>query len=123
MWTPSSGRSGPPRGAGPGAGRADGVRDPPRHVGAGRIHLIALLAAARSCGMLAAYADRAQAPIKSGFVQGLTGPFEVYAKQEVNGFKLGLEYATGGKLEVLGRKIEVIVEDDQLKPDVSKQKV
>src|SRR3989442_9801770 len=65
----------------------------------------------------------AQAPIKIGFVQGLTGPFEVYAKQEVNGFKLGLEYATGGKMEVLGRKIEVIVEDDQLKPDVSKQKV
>ena len=65
----------------------------------------------------------AQAPIKIGFVQGLTGPLEVYAKQEVNGFKLGLEYATGGKLEVLGRKIEVIVEDDQLKPDVSKQKV
>src|SRR6266542_4131752 len=65
----------------------------------------------------------AQAPIKIGFVQGLTGPFEVYAKQEVNGFKLGLEYATGGKMEVVGRKIEVIVEDDQLKPDVSKQKV
>ena len=62
-------------------------------------------------------------PIKIGFVQGLTGPFEVYAKQEINGFKLGLEYATGGKMEVLGRKIEVIVEDDQLKPDVSKQKV
>ncbi len=65
----------------------------------------------------------AQAPIKIGFVQGLSGPFEVYAKQEVNGFKLGLEYATGGKMEILGRKIEVIVEDDQLKPDVSKQKV
>ena len=65
----------------------------------------------------------AQGPIKIGFVQGLTGPFEVYAKQEVNGFKLGLEYATGGKMEILGRKIEVIVEDDQLKPDVSKQKV
>jgi len=65
----------------------------------------------------------AQAPIKIGFVQGQTGPLEVYAKQEINGFKLGLEYATGGKMEVLGRKIDVIVEDDQLKPDVSKQKV
>jgi branched-chain amino acid transport system substrate-binding protein len=65
----------------------------------------------------------AQAPIRIGFVQGLTGPFEVYAKQEITGFKLGLEYATGGKMEVLGRKIEVLVEDDQLKPDVSKQKV
>ena len=64
-----------------------------------------------------------QQPIKIGLVQGLTGPFEVYAKQEVTGFKLGLEYATGGKMELLGRKIEVIVEDDQLKPDVSKRLV
>src|SRR5439155_8247920 len=65
----------------------------------------------------------AQTPIKIGFVQGLTGAFEVYAKQEVTGFKLGLEYATGGKMEILGRKIEVLVEDDQLKPDVSKRLV
>jgi len=65
----------------------------------------------------------AQAPVKIGLVQGLTGPFEVYAKQAVTGFKLGLEYATGGKMDVLGRKIELLVEDDQLKPDVSKQKV
>src|SRR6201993_5342420 len=65
----------------------------------------------------------AQAPIKIGFVQGITGALEVYAKQEINGFKLGLEYATGGKMEIGGRKIELLVEDDQLKPDVSKQKV
>ena len=64
-----------------------------------------------------------QAPIKIGLVQGLTGPFEVYAKQVVTGFKLGLEYATGGKLEVGGRKLEVVVEDDQLKPDVAKRLV
>jgi branched-chain amino acid transport system substrate-binding protein len=63
----------------------------------------------------------AQAPIKIGFIQGLSGPLEVYAKQEVNGFKMGLEYATGGKMEVLGRKIEILVEDDQLKPDVGKR--
>jgi branched-chain amino acid transport system substrate-binding protein len=62
-----------------------------------------------------------QGPVKVGFVQGLTGPFEAYAKQAVNGFRLGLEYATGGKLEVDGRKIEVLVEDDQLKPDVAKR--
>ena len=67
-------------------------------------------------------AAQAQAPIKIGLLQGISGPFEVYAKQAVTGFKLGLEYATGGKMEVLGRKIEVIIEDDQLKPDVSKQK-
>jgi branched-chain amino acid transport system substrate-binding protein len=65
----------------------------------------------------------AQVPVKIGLVQGISGPFEVYAKQAMTGFKLGLEYATGGKNEVLGRKIEVLIEDDQLKPDVSKQKV
>jgi branched-chain amino acid transport system substrate-binding protein len=62
-------------------------------------------------------------PIKIGLVQGLTGPFELYAKQVVDGFKLGLEYGTQGKNEVLGRKIQVIIEDDQLKPDVSKRLV
>jgi branched-chain amino acid transport system substrate-binding protein len=72
---------------------------------------------------LPAGAAAAQAPVKIGLVQGLTGPFEVYAKQAVTGFKLGLEYATGGKMEVLGRKIDLLVEDDQLKPDISKQKV
>lgn len=59
--------------------------------------------------------------IRIGMIQGLTGALEVYAKQAVTGFKLGLEYATGGKMEVLGRKLEVLVEDDQLKPDVGKR--
>ena len=49
--------------------------------------------------LAAAWAEPAGAldPIKIGLVQGFTGPFEVYAKQEVTGFELGLEYATGGK--------------------------
>jgi branched-chain amino acid transport system substrate-binding protein len=64
-----------------------------------------------------------QEAIKIGLVQGITGAFEVYAKQVVEGFKLGLEYGTDGKMEVLGRKIQVIVEDDQLKPDVAKRLV
>jgi branched-chain amino acid transport system substrate-binding protein len=34
---------------------------------------------------------------------------------------MGLEYGTKGKNEVLGRKIELIVEDDQLKPDIAKR--
>ena len=73
--------------------------------------------------MLLPGAARAAEPIKIGLVQGISGAFEVYAKQVVEGFKLGLEYGTGGKLEILGRKIQVIIEDDQLKPDVSKRLV
>ena len=41
-------------------------------------------------------------------------------KQTETGFMMGLEYATGGTMEVDGRKIEVIVKDDQLKPDIGK---
>jgi branched-chain amino acid transport system substrate-binding protein len=33
---------------------------------------------------------------------------------------MGLEYATGGKMEVLGRKLVVIEKDDQIKPDIAK---
>ena len=63
----------------------------------------------------------AEIPIKIGIVQGFSGALEAYAKQMLTGFKLGLEYGTKGKNEVLGRKIELIVEDDQLKPDIAKR--
>jgi branched-chain amino acid transport system substrate-binding protein len=58
--------------------------------------------------------------IKIAHISGKTGPFEAYAKQTSAGLMLGLEYATGGKMEVLGRKIVVIEKDDQLKPDLAK---
>jgi branched-chain amino acid transport system substrate-binding protein len=62
-------------------------------------------------------------PIKIGVVQGITGALEVYAKQMIDGFKLGLEYGTQNTMEVAGRKLQLIVEDDQLKPDVAKRLV
>ena len=37
-------------------------------------------------------------PIKIAQVVDLTGPLEAYAKQSVNGFQLGLEYATKGTM-------------------------
>lgn len=60
-------------------------------------------------------------PIKIAQVVGITGPLEAYAKQSVTGFKMGVEYATKGTFEVLGRPIEIIVKDTQMKPDVGKQ--
>jgi len=53
-------------------------------------------------------------------IVGKTGPFEAYAKETETGFMLGLEYLTGGKMELDGRKLKVIVKDDQLKPDLAK---
>lgn len=59
-------------------------------------------------------------PIKIGFLQGMTGALEVYAKQEVTGFNMGLEYATKGTNKILGRDVNLIVEDTQLKADRAK---
>src|SRR3954454_2050467 len=62
----------------------------------------------------------AKQPIKIALICGKTGPLEAYARQTEAGFMLGLEYATQGKMEIGGRKIQVILKDDQLKPDMGK---
>ena len=54
-------------------------------------------------------------PIKIGIIQGLSGPYEIYGKAEVTGFKMGLEYFTNGTNKIKGRPVELIVEDTQLK--------
>jgi branched-chain amino acid transport system substrate-binding protein len=58
--------------------------------------------------------------IKIAHVYDKTGPLEAYAKQSSIGFMMGLEYATGGKMEINGRKLVVIEKDTQSKPDVGK---
>ena len=55
-------------------------------------------------------------PIKIGLMQGLSGPYEVYGKQEITGFKMGLEWATKGTNKILGRDVKLVIEDTQLKP-------
>jgi branched-chain amino acid transport system substrate-binding protein len=54
-------------------------------------------------------------PIKIGIIQGISGPYEIYAKAEVTGFKMGLEYFTNGTNKIIGRDVKIIVEDTQLK--------
>lgn len=53
--------------------------------------------------------------IKIGIIQGLSGPYEIYGKAEVTGFKMGLEYFTNGTNKIIDRDVELIVEDTQLK--------
>ncbi|MBG9946159.1 substrate-binding domain-containing protein [Brevibacillus formosus] len=60
--------------------------------------------------------------IKVGVLVSLTGPLESYGKQTARGFELGLDYATEGKREIAGKKIEFVVEDTETKPDVAVQK-
>ncbi|MBW2207515.1 MAG: substrate-binding domain-containing protein [Deltaproteobacteria bacterium] len=54
-------------------------------------------------------------PIKIGIMQGLSGPYEIYGKAEVTGFKMGLEYFTKGTNKIIGRDVKLFVEDTQLK--------
>ena len=61
--------------------------------------------------------------IKIAHVYDKTGLLEAYAKQTQAGLMLGLEYATGGTMSVLGRKIVVIEKDGQFKPDVGKSQL
>ncbi len=60
--------------------------------------------------------------IKVGVLASQTGALETYGKQTIQGFELGLEYATDGTNEVDGKKIEFIVEDTETKPDVAVKK-
>ena len=64
-----------------------------------------------------ALATAASADIKIAHVYGKTGPYEAYAKQSHDGLMMGLEYATGGTMEIDGEKIVVIEKDTQLKPE------
>jgi len=64
-----------------------------------------------------ALATSATADIKIAHVYGKTGPYEAYAKQSHDGLMMGLEYATGGTMEIDGEKIVVLEKDTQLKPE------
>ncbi|WP_108257891.1 substrate-binding domain-containing protein [Mangrovicoccus ximenensis] len=65
-------------------------------------------------------AGAAIADITIAHVYGKTGPLEAYAKQSHDELMLGLEYATGGTMEVNGEKIAVIEKDTQLKPELGR---
>ncbi|OGP59507.1 MAG: ABC transporter permease [Deltaproteobacteria bacterium RBG_13_49_15] len=80
-------------------------------------YLIIVVAAVLSIGTSPLNAAE---PIKIGILQGLSGALEVYAKAEVTGFKMGLEWATKGTNQIIGRDVQLLVEDTQLKPDRAK---
>jgi branched-chain amino acid transport system substrate-binding protein len=69
---------------------------------------------------LAASAAHAQEKLKIGFIATLSGPPAVLGQQLRNGFLLAVK-ELGGKLG--GREAEILVQDDELKPDVAVTKV
>ncbi len=56
------------------------------------------------------------AEIRIGHIYGQTGALEAYAAQSHTGLMLGLEYATGGTMEIDGEPITVLKYDTQLDP-------
>ncbi|MFL6674682.1 MAG: ABC transporter permease, partial [Massilia sp.] len=66
-----------------------------------------------AAALLAAFAAAAAAPalaapdLKVALIAGKTGVLEAYAKETETGFMMGLEYLTGGKMEINGRKLKV----------------
>lgn len=50
------------------------------------------------------------------------GPLDYYGTMEIQGLKLGIEYASGGSWEVAGRPIQLLVEDDAGDPATGGQK-
>lgn len=55
-------------------------------------------------------------PFRVAHVTDFSGPLGAYAQQLATGLEMGFEYATQGKGEVAGRKIEVLVKDSQGDP-------
>jgi branched-chain amino acid transport system substrate-binding protein len=79
-----------------------------------------LILLAATALVLAGSAAQAQEKLKIGIVATLSGPPAVLGQQLRNGFNLAVK-TLGGKLG--GREAEVIVADDELKPDVAVSKV
>ena len=77
--------------------------------------IVAAFAVSAVPGALAAGPD-----LKIALIAGKTGALEAYAKETETGFMMGLEYLTGGKMGINGRKLKVIVKDDQSKPDLGR---
>ncbi len=78
------------------------------------------LCTALAAGALILGGSAAAQELKIALIAGKTGPLEAYAKETETGFMMGLEYLTNGTMTLAGRKIKVIVKDDQSKPDLGK---
>jgi branched-chain amino acid transport system substrate-binding protein len=76
--------------------------------------------AATAAFALTATAAHAQDKLKIGLITTLSGPPAVLGQQQRNGLQLAIK-TLGNKLG--GREVELLVQDDELKPDVAVSKV
>src|SRR5258707_14280789 len=83
-----------------------------------RLQIRGLLTAAAFIGAVGGAA--AQDKVRIGLIYTLSGPPSTLGQQSKNGFELALK-DLGGKMG--GKEVELVVADDELKPDVAIQKV
>ncbi|MBI2017038.1 MAG: ABC transporter substrate-binding protein, partial [Candidatus Rokubacteria bacterium] len=78
-------------------------------------------AAAAALAFPAVLRAQSRDPIRIGFPLPLTGPFAAIANDMQQGAQLAVDElnAKGG---ILGRKVELLIRDDQLKPQVGAQR-
>lgn len=74
--------------------------------------LLAGCASAGTAGSSQGAGASAGAPVKVGLLYSRTGPLAAYGKQYEQGFKAGLDFATGGTGKVDGHEIQVTEQDD-----------
>jgi branched-chain amino acid transport system substrate-binding protein len=84
------------------------------------LRVIAVIAAFSFVGGGAQAQDKAADKVKIGLITTLSGPPVVIGQQQRNGLQLALK-ELGNKLG--GRDVELLVQDDELKPDVAVSKV
>lgn len=85
--------------------------------------LLSMVAAGLTAGLAlstAAPVARAQEPIRIGVIETLSGPSAVLGQHARDGFQLAIRQL-GGRMG--GREVQVIVVDDELKPDIAIQRV
>src|SRR3569833_879125 len=79
-----------------------------------------VLGAASFAALLLAAGTASAQDIKIALLAGRTGPLEAYAKQTKTNKKHRHKYLTKGTMAVGDRKIQILVKDDQNKPDLAK---
>ncbi len=61
--------------------------------------------------------------LKIGVLTDHSGVLQIYGLEQSQGFELGLEYATGGTMEVAGRPLEVVIADNGSDIDTANSQV
>src|SRR5262245_13235639 len=86
-----------------------------------RVFLTTTAAGAATFAFPAVLRAQSKDPVRIGFPLPLTRPFAAIASDMKQGAELGVD-DLNGKGGILGRKVELLVRDDQLKPQVGAQR-